>query len=453
MPKAAFYTLGCKLNFAETSTIGKQFLNHGYSIVEYSDKADVFVINTCTVTENADRECRQIVRRALRNNPDAFVIVTGCYAQLRPDEIALIDGVDAVMGSNEKFDLFSYIEDFHKKKSPAIHVMPTEELSSYHTSFSSDADNRTRAFFKIQDGCDYKCSYCTIPLARGKSKSANSDEVIKEFKELLKSGYKEIILTGVNVGDYNFTFENNKNLDQEIMPVSSYIDLYHLLKMMLTIEGDYRIRISSIEPNLLTDDIINLTADNDRICNHFHIPLQSGSKDVLKLMQRRYSVEDYRDLILNASERIKDLGIGVDVIVGFPGETESNFIETYNFLKELPISYLHVFTYSERPDTKAIVMPGQVDRNERKRRNNMLRILSGKKRHEFYQNMIGKDLSVLFEHQDHRGVMKGFSSNYIRVKHSFNPELINKFVNVKITEVDENICTAEKSSIKELIIS
>jgi threonylcarbamoyladenosine tRNA methylthiotransferase MtaB len=453
MPKAAFYTLGCKLNFAETSTIGKQFLKHGYSIVEYSDKADVFVINTCTVTENADRECRQVVRRALRNNPEAFVIVTGCYAQLRPDEIALIDGVDAVMGSNEKFDLFSYIEDFHKKKSPGIHVMPTEDLSSYHTSFSSDADNRTRAFFKIQDGCDYKCSYCTIPLARGKSKSANPDEVIKEFKELLNSGYKEIILTGVNVGDYNFTLENNKNLEQEHTSVSSNVDLYHLLKMMLNIEGDYRIRISSIEPNLLTDDIINLTANNDRICNHFHIPLQSGSKDVLKLMQRRYSVEYYRNLILKASERIKDLGIGVDVIVGFPGETEDNFIETYNFLKDLPISYLHVFTYSERPDTKAILMHGQVDHNERKRRNNMLRILSGKKRHEFYLKMTGRNLSVLFEHQDHQGLMKGFSSNYIRVKHSFNPELINKFVNVKITEVDENICTAEKFSIKESIIS
>ena len=447
MPKAALYTLGCKLNFAETSTIGKQFLKHGYSIVEYSDKADVFVINTCTVTENADRECRQIVRRALRNNPEAFVIVTGCYAQLRPDEIALIDGVDAVMGSNEKFDLFSYIENFNKNKSTSIHVMPTEELNSYHTSFSSDLDNRTRAFFKIQDGCDYKCTYCTIPLARGKSRSSQPEEVLSEFKELLNSGYKEIILTGVNVGDYNY-----KSTEEKVQNSES-TNLFRLLKMMLSIEGDYRIRISSIEPNLLTDAIIDLTANNDKLCNHFHIPLQSGSKDVLKLMQRRYRVEDYRDLILKASGRIKDLGIGVDVIVGFPGETEANFIETYNFLKELPVSYLHVFTYSERPDTKAILMSGQVDREERKHRSNMLRILSEKKRYEFYQKMRGKDLSVLFEHQDHKGVMKGFSSNYVRVKHSFNPELINKFVKVKITEVDENICTAEKSSIKELIIS
>ena len=453
MPKAAFHTLGCKLNYAETSAIGKQFLKHGYSIVEYNDKADVYVINTCTVTENADRECRQIVRRALRNNPNAFVIVTGCYAQLRPDEIARIDGVDAVMGSNEKFDLFSFIEDFHKKESPCIHVMPTEELSSYHTSFSSDADNRTRAFFKIQDGCDYKCSYCTIPLARGKSRSANPEEVLSEFNELLNAGYKEIILTGVNVGDYNIAFQDNKYLGPVQTISGSNIDLYHLLKMMLNIEGDYRIRISSIEPNLLTDDIINLTADDDRMCNHFHIPLQSGSNGILKLMQRRYLVEDYRDLILKSSERIKDLGIGVDVIVGFPGETESHFIETYNFLKDLPISYLHVFTYSERPDTKAIKMPDQVGHEERKRRNNMLRILSEKKRHEFYRKMIGRDLTVLFEHQDHQGIMKGFSSNYVRVKNSFNPELINKFVKVKIAEVDENICTAEKSSKKELIIS
>jgi len=446
MPKAAFYTLGCKLNYAETSTIGKQFLKHGYAIVEYSDKADVYVINTCSVTENADRECRRIVRRALRNNPDAFVIVTGCYAQLRPDEIARIKGVDAVMGSNEKFDLFAYIEDFNKKKTVGIHVLPTEELNSYHTSFSSDEDNRTRAFFKIQDGCDYKCTYCTIPLARGKSRSSQPEEVLNEFKELLNSGYKEIILTGVNVGDYNFN-QNNEKLE------NSDIDLYQLLKMMLKVEGDYRIRISSIEPNLLTDDIIDLTANNEKLCNHFHIPLQSGSKDVLRLMQRRYRVEDYRDLVLKASGRIMDLGIGVDVIVGFPGETEANFIETYNFLKELPISYLHVFTYSERPDTKAILMPGQVNHDERKRRNNMLRILSEKKRNEFYQKMMGKDLSVLFEYQNHKGVMKGFSSNYVRVKHSFNPELINKFVKVKIMEVDENICTAENSSIKELIIS
>ncbi len=459
MSKVAFYTLGCKLNFSETSTIGQQFLKRGYDIVDYNDKADVYVINTCTVTDNADRECRQIVRRALRNNPDGYVIVTGCYAQLRAEEISKIDGVDAVLGSKEKFNLFSYIDNFEKpayrtgrkelfatrldptieserEGQACIRVSPTEELDNFSPSYSTDADSRTRAFFKVQDGCDYKCSFCTIPLARGKSRSADPDEVIREFKQLLDAGYKEIILTGVNVGDYGSNFGEGINSEIEL-------DLYGLLQKILKVEGDFRIRISSIEPNLLTDDILKLTASDKRMCNHFHIPLQNGSPKVLKLMQRRYKVEDYRNLIMKAAETIEDLGIGVDVIVGFPGETEEDFLETYNFLKELPISYLHVFTYSERPNTKAITMPGQVEIFERKRRNNMLRILSEKKRHEFYQKMLGKELTVLFEHENHDGFMKGFSSNYVRINHSFNPELINKFVKVKVKEVDEHICTAE----------
>ncbi len=462
--KVAFHTLGCKLNFAETSTIGKQFLKRGFDIVDYEDTADVYVINTCTVTDNADRECRQVVRRALRNNPNAFIVVTGCYAQLRPDEIAKIDGVDAVLGSNEKFNLFSYLENFEKKELSCVHVSPTEELNSFNSSFSTDADNRTRAFFKIQDGCDYKCSFCTIPLARGKSRSAQPAEVIKEFKELLNEGYKEIILTGVNVGDYgsslfrdhdrnlnrNHLNEQEKDQEQEQdQEQEKEIDLYSLLKMMLKVEGDYRIRISSIEPNLLTDEILDLAADDKRICNHFHIPLQSGSSKILKLMQRRYRTEDYKELILKAKERIRNLGIGVDVIVGFPGESEEDFLDTYNFLKDLPISYLHVFTYSERPNTKAIEMPNQVDVIERKRRANMLRILSEKKRHEFYQSMIGKELTVLFEHENYDGFIKGFTSNYVRIKALYNSEIINKFVQVKIKEVDENICTAENLSINE----
>jgi threonylcarbamoyladenosine tRNA methylthiotransferase MtaB len=313
-------------------------------------------------------------------------------------------------------------------------------LDSFNPSYSSDADNRTRAFFKIQDGCDYKCSFCTIPLARGKSRSASSEEVISEFKQLLKAGYKEIILTGVNVGDYGSSLSRDHEYN-----------LYSLLKMMLKVEGDYRIRISSIEPNLLTDEILELTANDERMCNHFHIPLQSGSREILKLMQRRYRIEDYLELIYKANNRITDLGIGVDVIVGFPGETEENFIETYNFLKDLPISYLHVFTYSERPETKAIEMANSVDPIERKRRSNMLRILSEKKKHEFYQKMVGKELTILFENEDHKGMMKGFSSNYVRIKHSFDHELINKFVKVKIKEVDENICTTENISINESI--
>ena len=462
--KVAFHTLGCKLNFSETSTIGNQFLKRGFDIVDYNDTADVYVINTCTVTENADRECRQVVRRVLRNNPKAFVVVTGCYAQLRPDEIARIDGVDAVLGSNEKFNLFSYLENFEKKELSCIHVSPTEDLNSFNSSFSTDADNRTRAFFKVQDGCDYKCSFCTIPLARGKSRSAKPAEVINEFKELLNAGYKEIILTGVNVGDYGSSLfrDHDRNLNRDHLNEQEQdqeheqdqeqekeIDLYSLLKMMLKVEGDYRIRISSIEPNLLTDEILDLTAKDDRLCNHFHIPLQSGSSKILKLMKRRYRAEDYRNLILKAHDRINDLGIGVDVIVGFPGETEEDFLDTYNFLRDLPISYLHVFTYSERPNTKAIEMHNQVDVLERKRRGNMLRILSEKKRHEFYQSMIGKKLTTLFEYENHDGNMKGFSSNYVRIKTPYNSEIINKFVQVKIMEVDENICTAENISINE----
>lgn len=455
--KVAFHTLGCKLNFAETSTIGEQFLQRGFDIIDYNDKADIYVINTCTVTESAEKECRQIVRRALKNNPNAYIVVTGCYAQLRPDDIAKIEGVDAVLGSGEKFNLFNYIDKFQKGEHSCIHVSELENLNSFHSSFSTDADERTRAFFKIQDGCDYKCTYCTIPLARGKSRSANPEEVIQEFKKLLKSGYKEIILTGVNVGDYESSLipalspNRNLSLNHNLNPLEKdqdkeqekKINLYLLLKMMLEIKGDYRIRISSIEPNLLSDDILNLTAENEKMCNHFHIPLQSGSNKVLKLMQRRYKTEDYKELIHKAAEKIENVGIGVDVIVGFPGETEDDFLETYNFLKELPISYLHVFTYSERPDTKAIDMPGQVDVIERKRRNNMLRILSEKKRNEFYRKMIDKELTVLFENENVNGFMKGFSSNYMRVKYPFIENLKNQFAKIKIKELDENIATAE----------
>ena len=452
MPKVAFHTLGCKLNFAETSTIGEQFLQHGFDIVDYNGSADVYVINTCTVTENAEKDCRQVVRRALRNNPNAYVVVTGCYAQLRPDDIAKIEGVDAVLGSNEKFSMFDHIDNFEKRELSCIHVSPLEELSSFHSSFSTDADDRTRAFFKIQDGCDYKCSFCTIPLARGKSRSADPEEVVKEFKELLNSGYKEIILTGVNVGDYNgsknLALGRDLNLDHG-EDKEFQINLYNLLKMMLEVEGEYRIRISSIEPNLLSDEILDLVANDERMCNHFHIPLQSGSSKILRLMQRRYKVEDYQDLIANAVKRIDNLGIGVDVIVGFPGETDEDFLETYNFLKELPVSYLHVFTYSERPNTKAIEMAGQVDVVERKRRNNMLRILSEKKKNEFYRKMIGKELTVLFETENLNGFMKGFSSNYVRVKFPFSQELTNQFAKIKITEVDENIATGELMLVNE----
>lgn len=426
--KVALHTLGCKLNFSETSTIGKQFKNNGFEITDFKNPADVYVINTCTVTENAERECRQIVRRALRNNPKAFIAVVGCYAQLRPDEISHIEGVDIILGSSEKFNLFTYINSFEKKELTCIYVSETAGQDDFGIAASSDGDNRTRAYLKIQDGCDYKCSFCTIPLARGASRSLNVDSVVDQFKNLVKDDYKEIILTGVNVGDYG------KAIDT---------DLYNLLLKLVNVEGEFRIRISSIEPNLLTDDILALTVNNEKMCKHFHIPLQSGSRKVLKLMQRRYNRDFYETLIHKINSKGKQIGIGVDVIVGFPGETEENFMETYNFLKDLPISYLHVFTYSERPDTKAITMEGHVDVVERKKRNNMLRILSEKKKMLFYNEMTGTNAQVLFEHEDHNGLMKGFTSNYIRVSSPFNNNLVNKLSTIKLTGINGDCCTGE----------
>jgi threonylcarbamoyladenosine tRNA methylthiotransferase MtaB len=417
--KVAFYTLGCKLNFAETSIIGNQFVQNGFNVVDFNEKADVYLINTCSVTDNADKECRQIVRRALRTNPNAFIAVTGCYAQLRSEEIARIHGVDVVLGSNEKFKLFNYIDSFEKNDLSCVYVSPTESLNEVNAAYSTDATGRTRAFLKVQDGCDYKCTYCTIPLARGKSRSLQADEVLRDFNKLLDQGYKEIVLTGVNVGDYGKALE---------------IDFFRLLQKILEIPKEFRIRISSIEPNLLTDEIIDLTLNNPKMCKHFHIPLQSGSPEILKLMQRRYNQQYYRDLIYKLTEKIDGVGIGVDVIVGFPGETDERFLETYQFLNELPVSYLHVFTYSERPNTKAITMTGSVDIQERKRRNNMLRILSEKKRNEFYRKMIGRDLNVIFEHENHMGQMKGFASNYVRVQSPYDDTMINKFVTIKLDE-------------------
>jgi threonylcarbamoyladenosine tRNA methylthiotransferase MtaB len=421
----ALHTLGCKLNFSETSTVGNEFLRNGFSIVDFKEKADVYVLNTCTVTQRAEKDCRQFVRKALRQNPEAYIIVTGCYAQLRPEEIANIKGVDVILGSNEKFKLFSLIDNFRKRNLACIFVSPADKLNDFGPAHSTDADTRTRAYFKIQDGCDYKCSFCTIPLARGLSRSMNPDDVIIQFKNLVDAGYKEIILTGVNVGDYGKSFSTN---------------LFKLLLKLVDVEGDFRIRISSIEPNLLSDEIIELTASHEKMCRHFHIPLQSGSPEVLKQMKRRYKVENYSELIFKCIERIPEIGVGVDVIVGFPGETEEYFMETYNFLNELPVSYLHVFTYSERPDTKAIEFPGAVEVYERRKRNNMLRILSEKKRYNFYKEMMGKDLDVLFENENIHGKMKGFSSNYIRVCQDYNPNLINRIVTVSVENIEDNYC-------------
>jgi threonylcarbamoyladenosine tRNA methylthiotransferase MtaB len=424
--KVALHTLGCKLNYSETSSIGNQFLERDFEVVDFQIKADVYLINTCTVTESAEKECRQIIRRALRQNPEAYIIVTGCYAQLRPDEISQIEGVDAVLGSSEKFKLFSLLENFNKRKLTCISVTPTEDLTEFGVAHSTDADSRTRAFLKIQDGCDYTCSFCTIPFARGASRSLEFEKVINEFKILLESGYKEIILTGVNVGDYG------KNL---------HTNLYNLLNELIKIEGEFRVRISSIEPNLLSDEIIELTASSEKLCNHFHIPLQSGSSRILKAMQRRYAVEDYKKLIKRVKKLLPDAAIGVDVIVGFPGECEEDFIETHNFLRELPISYLHVFTYSERPDTKAITLPDSVDVQERKRRNSILRILSEKKRAQFYSEMIGTKQDVLFENNNKNGFLKGFTSNYIKFRTDFNEEIAGQIYPVLLNKANSDFCT------------
>ncbi len=436
MKTVSLHTLGCKLNFSETSTIGKEFTENGFTIVDSNQKADVYLFNTCTVTENAEKECRQLVRRALRTNPEAYIIVTGCYAQLRPQEIASIDGVDAVLGSIEKFKLFSILDKFEKKDLTCIRVSPLEDLTEFGVAHSTDSDSRTRAFLKIQDGCDYKCSFCTIPLARGSSRSMPLINVVQEFKSLLDSGYKEIILTGVNVGDYGKSFDT---------------DFYNLLLKLVQIEGDFRIRISSIEPNLLSENILHLVAENEKICHHFHIPLQSGSPVILKSMQRRYTVVEYENLIYKIKRMIPDCGIGVDVIVGFPGETEEEFIKTHNFLRDLPVSYLHVFTYSERPDTKAIELNGKIDVPERKRRNQILRILSEKKRNEFQKQLIGKEIDVLFESGDFKGTMKGFSSNYIRVQAPLNSHHINKFCSVKIISQVNETCFCEILDIKNSV--
>ncbi len=433
----SFHTLGCKLNYSETSTIAEEFVKNGFSKLEFNEKADVYVINTCTVTENAEKDCRQIVRRALRQNPEAYIIVTGCYAQLRAEEIAKIKGVDAVLGSSEKFKIFDLINEFDKEEYSCIYVKSKDELNDFNSAHSTDSDDRTRAYFKIQDGCDYKCTFCTIPLARGSSRSLAPDIAVNQFEELVNSGYKEIILTGVNVGDYG------KNLNS---------DLHSLLQKFVNIEGDFRIRISSIEPNLLTDEIIDLAANNSKICNHFHIPLQSGSDNVLHFMQRRYNTSDYQKVITKLVEKIPDVGIGVDVIVGSPGETEEEFQSTYNFLKDLPVSYLHVFSYSERPDTKAILMDGKVDIAEKKRRSSMLRILSEKLKNTFYRQMINKELRVLFEETEKDSHIFGFSSNYVRIKYPFSSDLANKFKIVKIKDVNENVCSVEKLNHKPKIV-
>ncbi len=423
----SLHTLGCKLNYSETSTIAKDFSSNGFKLKNYGEASDVFVLNTCSVTDNADKECRQIVRSVIRNNPDTYVIVTGCYAQLQPSEIASIEGVDLVLGTAEKFRLFEYIENFEKKSLSCIFTTPVEEINIAGEAFSSDIDSRTRAFLKIQDGCNYKCSFCTIPLARGKSRSLPVDKIIENAKKIIDSGHKEIVLTGVNTGDYNYSQMDNNNDNSN--DSKRLIDILYALEK-LNVE---RIRISSIEPNLLNDDIISFARLSSKFCNHFHIPLQSGDPEILRLMRRRYNPGFYKDLIHNVVEQINEVGIGVDVIVGFPGETERHFENTYNFLESLPVSYLHVFSYSERKNTDAIGFSGKVDIRERKKRSLLLRKLSEKKRFEFYSKYLGTRQSVLFETQKSDDFIEGFTTNYIRTKLKGNNNLENRIQDVMLT--------------------
>lgn len=420
---AAFHTLGCKLNFAETSTIARQLTDAGYDKVSFDDKANVYVINTCSVTENADRECKLHVKRAMKANPEGLVVIVGCYAQLKPEEISQIDGVDLVLGAKEKFNILSYLDDLEKTENEGIvHSCEIEETDFFIGSYS--IGDRTRAFLKVQDGCDYKCTYCTIPLARGISRSDTIGNVLKNATEIAAKDIKEIVLTGVNIGDYGKGEFGNKKHEHTFLDLISELD---------KVEGIKRIRISSIEPNLLKDESIELVSKSKSFVPHFHIPLQSGSDDLLKKMKRRYLTKLYNDRVNKIREVMPDAAIGVDVIVGFPGETEERFMETYNFLNELPITYLHVFTYSERENTEAADMDGVVPIAERKKRNKMLRILSEKKKMAFYQTQLGKTLPVLWEHENKDGKMFGFTENYVRVQKDFDPAFVNQieFLNLE----------------------
>ncbi len=420
--RVAFHTLGCKLNFAETSTIARQLINEGFTKVSFDERADVYVINTCSVTDNADKECRQIIRRALHHSPDAFIAVTGCYAQLRPDEIASIEGVDLVLGAGEKFNISKYLHNIQKKERAEIHSCEVNELNAFNSSWSYG--DRTRAFLKIQDGCDYTCTYCTIPMARGGSRSAEISEMLKQAVSLSEQGIREIVLTGVNTGDFG---KNNSET------------FFGLIKELDKINADIRFRISSIEPNLLTDEIISFVAGSEKFVPHFHIPLQSGSDKILGLMRRRYRKSLYESRVSRIKELMPYACIGCDVIVGFPGETENDFLETYRFINELDISYLHVFTYSERPDTPAIHLEGAVPVSERKRRNKMLRILSEKKQHAFYKMNEGRVVHVLWEHENRDGMMEGYSENYVRVKAEYDSELANTVTELKLENFQDGI--------------
>ena len=423
MKKVAFYTLGCKLNYSETSTISRKFEEKGYLKVDFTNKPDIFIINTCSVTDNADKKCRKIVREARSISPDAYIAIIGCYAQLKPKEISEIPGVDAVLGAAEKFRLVELLDGFVRKTEPVVLTGLIEEVKTFNTSFSMF--DRTRTFLKVQDGCDYSCSFCTIPLARGSSRSDTIENIVKAAVDISKTEVKEIVLTGVNTGDFGI---------REGVRHDRFIDLVHALD---NVEGIKRFRVSSIEPNLLTNEIIEFVGQSKRFVPHFHIPLQSGSNKILKLMKRRYQRELYVDRVNSIKSIMPNCCIGVDVIVGFPGETKEDFLETYQFLNELNISYLHVFTYSERDNTLAAEMPEVVPMKDRNERSKMLHILSDKKRRVFYEESIGSESYVLFENDIEDGVMHGFTQNYIRVAAKYDPLLINEIKKVRLAAINE----------------
>ncbi len=419
--KVSFHTLGCKLNFSETSSIAREFTDKGFEKVQFGEKSDIVVINTCTVTGIADKKCRQAIKKAKKTSPDAFIAVTGCYAQAEAEKIAEIPGVDAVLGMNEKFNLFKYFSSFEKQKQAHIYSCEISEIQRFDSAFSSG--ERTRSFLKIQDGCDYPCSYCTIPSVRGKSRSNSVAETVKQAEKIAELGFKEIILTGVNIGD--FGSGNNETF-------------FDLIKALNKVKGVERYRISSIEPNLITYEIIEFTANSKKFLPHFHIPLQSGSDKILKLMKRRYNTDLFRNKIEKINQLIPDAFLGIDVIVGFPGETEKDFENTFEFLNSLNISFLHVFSYSVRSGTIAENMPEKVSAKEIKRRSEELHLLSEKKHEEFYRKFTGTKHKVLFEGAKHGNSMFGFTENYIKTEVSYNENLINKIVDFQITGINKN---------------
>jgi threonylcarbamoyladenosine tRNA methylthiotransferase MtaB len=429
--KVAFYTLGCKLNFSETSAIGRQFNEAGFETVSFTDKADVYLINTCSVTDHADKKCRKVVKEALKHSPNAYIAIVGCYAQLKPKEISEIPGVDVVLGAAEKFIITEYITDLTKKEKTQIFNQDISEAKDFISSYSFG--ERTRTFLKVQDGCDYTCTFCTIPLARGASRSDSISHVIEQANEIAKSGVKEIVLTGVNLGDFGI---------RDGIREDKFFDLIQSLDH---VEGIDRIRISSIEPNLLSNEIIEFVSQSKKFVPHFHIPLQSGCNKVLALMRRRYKRELYAERVAHIKNLMPNCCIGVDVIVGFPGETQEDFLETYNFLNELEVSYLHVFTYSERENTPAAEMKGVVPGSTRAERSKMLHILSEKKRHAFYETQVGVSTEVLFEADQKNGFMHGFSRNYVKVKAPYDPLLINEIKTVTL----ENIASDGDMDISE----